>query len=239
VNPNRSTPATIADSTTTSAPASRACEKPCRRRGVTTTGPTIWPTEYPLVSNATAPGNPSRRPAAKAIVLTPMNVPPNRIAPTTAATGPEPMRATRFRRPVAAARPPAESDATTARTATPTARPTGRRPGTAAEPTGRILLDGRDQERARDDVSDSLEGVAHEQHREPPVRVARRWRSGWRGAGTGIRSPTHRPRAGAEYCGHRRCCPPRTLPARFEGHRQDQRTGQRDAEPDTAEAPTR
>ena len=53
-------------------------------------------------------------------------------------------------------------------------------PGAAAEPTGRILLDGRNQERARDDVSDSLEGVAHEQHREPPVSVPRRWRWGLR-----------------------------------------------------------
>ena len=46
-------------------------------------------------------------------------------------------------------------------------------PGTASQPTGRILFDGRDQECARDDVPDSLEGVAHEQHREPAVRTSR------------------------------------------------------------------
>ena len=44
-NPNRSRPATIADNTTTSAAASRACEKPWRRRGVTATGPRICPAE--------------------------------------------------------------------------------------------------------------------------------------------------------------------------------------------------
>ena len=89
-NPNRSRPATNADNKTTIAAAGRAREKPWRRRGVTATGPRIWPTEYPLVSNATAPGNPSRRPAARVIVLIPMKVAPNRTAPMRAATAPEP-----------------------------------------------------------------------------------------------------------------------------------------------------
>jgi hypothetical protein len=45
----------------------------------------ICPAESPAVRNATVLGNCSSRPAARASVLTPMKVPPNRIAPSRAA----------------------------------------------------------------------------------------------------------------------------------------------------------
>jgi hypothetical protein len=52
---------------------------------VTTGGPSIWPTEYPAVSRATERGTRRCAPVARASVLMPMNVPPNRAAETRAA----------------------------------------------------------------------------------------------------------------------------------------------------------
>ena len=202
--------------------------------------------EYPAVSRATERGNRRCAPAARAMVLTPMKVAPNRTAETSAAARPADQGGQGDARRLDDQRGEQQAGA---RPATPQPRPqrrgrygghTDQHPGAGAQPAGGALPDRGDQECAGDDVADALQGVAA--NSAPNQRCVRAWRRSPRVGRRRPPGPTRPPAAGSTQAAESSAAsdgrrPPRGPPVGEPPQHQDQQAGQRDAGAHPAERP--